>query len=327
MKFDLTTFGETMVRISVRPGASLAVANQADLYTGGTESNTAAALARLGMSTAWVSRLPDNPLGQRIAADVARHGVDTSHLIWTNKDRAGAYYVEFAPPPRGAAVTYDRQHSAVSKIKPSELDLAFLLNTRILHLTGITPALSASCRDCVALAIKKAREKRVPVSFDLNYRSKLWKPGAAKKTLLPMIENNVTLLPATPETETKQCSEDRPPEPADDHVLPPVPSSAGSPPDRLTELKAAVEAGRKAEGALVDMLTEKLAELCGELAELVAAYENMTGKTYVTDESKALGEKLCGPREHAAPQPDATALQQAQLAELLSAIKSLRTGR
>ena len=189
MKFDMTTFGETMIRISVRPGQTLENTTRTDFYTGGTESNTAVALARLGMKTAWVSRLTDNPLGRRVEADVSRHGVDTSGIIWTEKDRVGTYYVEFATPPRATAAFYDRKNSAISRIKPGDIDWKFLLNTRIIHLTGITPALSASCHRAVAEAIKRARAKRIPISFDVNYRAKLWKPQAAAKVIGPMLKD------------------------------------------------------------------------------------------------------------------------------------------
>jgi 2-dehydro-3-deoxygluconokinase len=189
MKFDMTTFGETMIRISVRPGRILENTTKTDFYTGGTESNTALALARLGMKTAWVSRLTDNPLGRRIEADVSRHGVDTSGVIWTDKDRIGTYFVEFATPPRFTSALYDRRRSAISRIKLEEIDWKFLLNTRIIHLTGITPALSPGCRRAVAEAIKRARARKIPVSFDVNYRAKLWKPEAAAKAIAPLLSD------------------------------------------------------------------------------------------------------------------------------------------
>jgi 2-dehydro-3-deoxygluconokinase len=196
MKYDLATFGETMVRISVRAGENLDNTTSADLFTGGTESNTAVALARLGMKTAWISRLTDNPLGLRIASDIARHGVNTEKIVWTSEDRAGVYFVEFAAPPRASNVIYDRRNSAISKLKPEEIDWKFLLDTRLLHLTGITPALSPSCAKAVSEAVAKARAKKVPVSFDVNYRAKLWSPAAAAKTLAPLISNS-TLLTMT----------------------------------------------------------------------------------------------------------------------------------
>lgn len=194
MKFDMITLGETMVRLSVRSGQNLNNTNELDIHTGGTESNTAVALARMGMKAAWVSRLTDNALGRRMEFDIKRHGVDTSGIIWTDKDRVGAYYVEFATPPRPSAVLYDRRFSAVSKLKPSDMDWKFLLNTRLLHLTGITPALSPSCRLVVAEAKKRAQAQKIPVSFDVNYRAKLWNPEAAAKTLAPLLRESTIVV-------------------------------------------------------------------------------------------------------------------------------------
>jgi len=194
MKFDATTFGETMVRLSVRPGQNLANSYELDMHTGGTESNVAVALARLGLKTAWVSRLTDNPLGKRVEFDIRRHGVDTSGIIWTKNDRAGTYYVEFATPPRPSAVLYDRRHSAISKLKPAELDWNFLLNTHLLHLTGITPALSPTCKAAVAEAVRRAKAKRIPLSFDVNYRAKLWKPSEAARALSPLLRQAALII-------------------------------------------------------------------------------------------------------------------------------------
>ena len=194
MKFDMTTFGETMIRISVRAGRTFANCSETDLHVGGTESNTSAALSRLGMKTAWLSRLPDNALGRRIEADVTRHGVDTSAVIWTRNDRAGVYYVEFATLPRSVTALYDRRWSAMSKLKPEEVDWNYLLNTRMLHLTGITPALSSGCRRTMAEAIKRARAKKAPISFDVNYRAKLWKPGTAAKILAPFLRDSTICI-------------------------------------------------------------------------------------------------------------------------------------
>jgi len=189
MKFDMTTFGETMIRISVRPGQTFANSTEADIHVGGAESNAAVTLSRLGMKTAWISRLTDNWLGRRIEADISRHGVNTSGIIWTNADRVGTYFIEFATPPRATTALYDRRRSAASKLKPEDLDWDFLLNARILHLTGITPALSPSCRRAVVEAIKRAKAKGIPISFDVNYRSKLWKPGAAAKVIAPLLRD------------------------------------------------------------------------------------------------------------------------------------------
>ena len=187
MKFDMTTFGETMIRVSVRSGAKFINSPEADINVGGAESNAAVALARLGMKTAWTSILTDNHLGRRIEGDISAHGVDTSAVVWTSKDRVGTYFVEFAAPPRAATVLYDRKGSAASKLGPADIDWKYLLNTRILHLTGITPALSASCKRAVTEAVEKARARKIPVAFDVNYRAKLWSPKVAAKTLAPLL--------------------------------------------------------------------------------------------------------------------------------------------
>jgi 2-dehydro-3-deoxygluconokinase len=193
-KFDMTTFGETMVRLSVRPGYNLSNTNEIDIHTGGTESNAAVALARIGMKTAWVSRLTDNALGKRIEFDIKRHGVDTSGIVWTPEDRVGAYYVEFATPPRASTVLYDRRHSAISRLKPKDLDWNFLLNTRLLHLTGITPALSPTCKTAVMEAVRRAKARRIPISFDVNYRAKLWKPAQAAKAISPLLRDCTMII-------------------------------------------------------------------------------------------------------------------------------------
>ena len=101
----------------------------------------------------------------------------------------GTYYVEFGEPPRGIQVTYDRTHSCATQLQASELNWELLLDTRLLHLTGITPALSPSCLEMVTQAVQRAKECNVPVSFDINYRQKLWSEADAAQTLLPLIQN------------------------------------------------------------------------------------------------------------------------------------------
>jgi len=187
MKLDMTTFGEAMLRISVRAGDKFINSTGADLHVGGAESNAAITLSRLGMKTGWVSRLTDNYLGRRIEADVSRHGVDTSEVVWTDKDRVGTCFMEFAVPPRAITALYDRANSAASRLKPEDINWDYLLNTRILHLSGITPALSKSCHRAVVEAVRNARARKVPISFDVNYRSKLWSPKAAAKAIGPLM--------------------------------------------------------------------------------------------------------------------------------------------
>ncbi|MGI6099073.1 MAG: sugar kinase [Lentisphaerae bacterium] len=191
--YDLTTLGETMLRISVPPGTVLETAGSAALHAGGAESNVACALARLGRRTAWASRLPQLPTGRLIANALRQCGVDLSLVEWCPAGRVGTYYVELRLPPSPARVTYDRTGSCAANLDPDRLPLDALLDTRLLHLTGITPALSEGCCQALARLTGEARARGVPFSFDLNYRRKLWSPAAARKAL-PMIARGTALL-------------------------------------------------------------------------------------------------------------------------------------
>lgn len=190
-RFDLTSFGETMVRLSVPVGVRLEQAKVFDVHPGGTESNVCAALAGLGRRCGWLSRLPDGPLGRLVIRGLREAGVDTGAVVMAPGTRVGTYFVEFAAPPRSSEVIYDRRDSAVTELTSAEVDWDYLLDSHILHLTGVTPALSASCADLVSEAMHRARERGVVVSFDVNYRNKLWSPeeaGSRLGALLPLVD-------------------------------------------------------------------------------------------------------------------------------------------
>jgi len=187
-RFDVTTCGEMLLRLSVPSGERLENAHRFDVHPAGAEANVVTLLARLDRKTYWTGALPDNPLGRLGANPLRVAGVDTSGIIWRQGGRMGTYYVEFGEPPRGTQVTYDREHSCISQMPRDVIEWDPLLNTRLLHLTGITPALSPSCREIVAEAIRQANERRVPVSFDVNYRQKLWTKAEAREILLPLIQ-------------------------------------------------------------------------------------------------------------------------------------------
>ena len=185
--YDITTIGETMLRLSVPAGERLETAARFDLHPGGAESNVAALLARLGRRTAWCGALPDSALGRRVAGELRRTGVDVDHIAWRTTGRIGTYYVEFSQPPRPIQVIYDRADSVAAQLGPDAVAWDALLDTRLLHLTGITPALSPACRVLTAEAIARARAAHVPISFDVNYRGKLWTTEEAKDALRPLI--------------------------------------------------------------------------------------------------------------------------------------------
>jgi 2-dehydro-3-deoxygluconokinase len=179
---DVITFGEAMVRLSPPNFRRLEQAQSLDLQVGGAELNTAVALARLGRSTAWVSRLTDNPLGRLIANRAREAGVDTRHVLFTKEDRVGLYFLEFGAAPRASGVLYDRKDAAIAHVKPGTIDWkAVFAGAKWFHVTGITPALSAGAAETTRESLQAARSAGVGTSIDLNYRNKLWTPAEAGK--------------------------------------------------------------------------------------------------------------------------------------------------
>jgi 2-dehydro-3-deoxygluconokinase len=179
---DVITFGEAMIRLSPPNFRRLEQARSLDVQVGGAELNTAVALARLSRSTSWVSRLTQNPLGRLIANHAREVGVGTEHMVWTEGDRVGLYFLEFGAAPRASSVLYDRRGAAIAGIRPGMVAWsAVFTGARWFHVTGITPALSAGAAETTREALQAARAAGVKTSIDLNYRAKLWSQTEAGK--------------------------------------------------------------------------------------------------------------------------------------------------
>lgn len=192
---DLITFGEAMVRLSPPQFRRLEQATSLDIQIGGSELNTAVTAQRLGLSAAFVTRLPTSPLGRMVANKAREHGVDTSNIVWSDKDRVGLYFMEFGASPRASSVLYDRAHSAIGTVVPEELNWPRILEgARCFHTSGITAALSDGTRQAVQAGISTAKEKGLLVSFDLNYRKKLWSQEEARAFLTPLMDDIDLLL-------------------------------------------------------------------------------------------------------------------------------------
>jgi 2-dehydro-3-deoxygluconokinase len=187
-RFDVTALGEIMLRFSVPAGDRLEVAARMDVAPGGAEGNVMVALSRLGRRCGYVTALPDHATGRLIATALRGAGVDVSALLWRQNGRVGTYFIEFSAPPRPIQVIYDRADSCAAHLTATDPDWDYLLDTRLLHITGITPAISPSCREMTAEAVRRARVAGVPLSFDINYRSKLWSVSEAEAALRPLIE-------------------------------------------------------------------------------------------------------------------------------------------
>ena len=164
-------------------------AHTLELKIGGAESNVAIALSRLGITTGWVSCLSSDELGQLVLDRVRGEGVDTSRVRRVQHPPTGLYLREKIG--RETRVYYYREGSAACEMAPSSFDLDYLEGAEFLHLTGITPALSESCRSFTLWAAEQAHENGVRVSFDVNFRSKVWLAEEARRfveEILPLID-------------------------------------------------------------------------------------------------------------------------------------------
>jgi len=202
MGHDVVTFGEVMLRLSPPDHMRFEQTHSYNAHAGGAEMNVAVACARLGLNSAYVTRMGDNSIGHFIINQARTHGVDTSNVIWDSNNRCGVYYVEFGAAPRTNRVIYDRQHSAISKTQTGEIKWDSIFNqTKLFHTSGITPALSETCSDVTMEAFQSAKKNGCTISYDVNYRGKLWTPEQAKKFTEPASEYIDILI--TTEEDTK----------------------------------------------------------------------------------------------------------------------------
>jgi len=193
---DLVTFGEAMVRLSAPAEQRLEQARNFDVYAGGSELNVAVLAARLGVRSRWISRLPDNPLGRMIAVRATEQGVD-AQIEWLRDGRVGLYFLESGAAVHISSVVYDRAGSAFSMIGPGNVDwMSALAGARWYHVSGITPALSDGAAQVAAESLVAAKKAGLTVSYDLNYRAKLWSAEQARAVQEPLLEH-VDLLVVT----------------------------------------------------------------------------------------------------------------------------------
>ena len=181
-QYDVVTLGETMMRLTPPGDLRIEQTRSFDIWVGGTESNTAVGLARLGLKAAWLSRLPATPMGRYVSNRIAQYGVDVSQIIWADADeRLGIFFHEKSQAPRNSHIIYDRKGSAMSRILPGDLPPNLFADgvARLFHVTGITLAISESARATALAAIQGAKGAGWQVSFDTNYRSGLWSGAQA----------------------------------------------------------------------------------------------------------------------------------------------------
>ncbi len=182
--YDFLTLGETLLRLSPPGMQRLDQARLFEVGIGGSELNVACLLARLGRRAAWVSRLPEGPLGRIGDGEARRHGVDTRFVRWVPGARLGLMFFEPGSAPRNARVIYDRKHSAAAGLAFEDAPWeALIAASARVHLSGITPALGPSCRALVPHVAALAAAAGKPVSYDLNYRATLVTANEARAML------------------------------------------------------------------------------------------------------------------------------------------------
>ncbi len=187
MSKKIVTFGEIMLRLATSGYLRFNQAKELTATFGGGEANVAVSLANYGLSTEFVTRLPQNDIAQACVMDLRKYGVGINHIVYGG-ERLGIYFLETGAVARASKVVYDRAHSAIADIKPGMVNWEEVLkDAQWFHWTGITPALSQGAADACLEAIKVANKMGVTVSTDLNYRKNLWKYGKKASEVMPAL--------------------------------------------------------------------------------------------------------------------------------------------
>ncbi|ANY65050.1 2-dehydro-3-deoxygluconokinase [Paenibacillus sp. BIHB 4019] len=190
---DIITFGESMALFMPQEHKAIERATTLEQGFGGAESNVAIGLSRLGSSVGWFGALGNDPFGRIILKTLRGEGVDVSRVRLSEEAPTGMMFRETVAGRM--AVHYYRKHSAASRMEPEHLDEAYIQGAKLLHVTGITAALSENCRRTVRRAIDIAKDAGVKVSFDPNLRLKLWSIEEAREVLLPFAADADYFLP------------------------------------------------------------------------------------------------------------------------------------
>lgn len=183
MPKKVVTLGEIMMRLSTPGFERFIQSNSFDVTYGGGEANVAVALANYGLNGVFVTKVPDNALGQAAINHIRRFGVDTQFIARGGK-RLGIYFLETGASMRASQVIYDRAGASISDVDISEFDFDKILEgASWFHTTGITPALSDKAAALTEAALKAAKAKGITTSIDLNYRKKLWSKEKAREIM------------------------------------------------------------------------------------------------------------------------------------------------
>src|SRR5918993_2112545 len=183
MSKKVVTLGEIMMRLSTPNLNFFVQADTFDITYGGGEANVSAALCNYGLNGTFVTKVPNNAIGQSAINHIRRYGVDTQHIARGGK-RLGIYFLETGASMRASQVIYDRAGASIADVDVSEFDFNKILDgADWFHTTGITPALSDKSAALTEAALKAAKAKGITTSIDLNYRKKLWSKEKAREVM------------------------------------------------------------------------------------------------------------------------------------------------
>ncbi|MFP5114687.1 sugar kinase [Bacillaceae bacterium C204] len=205
---DVISLGETMVLFTPNLHGKMRYLNQFTSKIAGAETNTLIGLSKLGHQTGWISRLGQDEFGAQILTLVRGEGVDVSRVALDESVPTGVFFKEIINRDH-VNIYYYRKNSAASQLTPADLDREYIAKAKFLYVTGITPALSPSCKDTIFRAIEIAKDNGVKIVFDPNLRRKLWEDDEARETLLEIAGQADIILPGIGECEflfgTRNC--------------------------------------------------------------------------------------------------------------------------
>ncbi|MFW9947223.1 MAG: PfkB family carbohydrate kinase [Candidatus Odinarchaeota archaeon] len=185
MKNEVLTFGEIMLRLSPPNFQRFIQARSFDATYGGGEANVAVSLANYGIPVQYITKLPNNEIGDACIQFLRQFGVNTNNIV-RGGDRLGIYYLEMGSSVRPSKVIYDRAHSTISEADPKDFNWNQIFeDASWFHWTGITPAISQNLAEICLDAVKVAKSKGLRISCDLNYRNKLWNYGKTASKVMP----------------------------------------------------------------------------------------------------------------------------------------------
>lgn len=190
----IVTLGEMMIRLMPPDNQRFEQASSFDIFYGGDESIVAATLSRFGLNVEYITRLPENILGDIAIRKLSEQGINTGFITRGGR-RMGLNFYENGSSVRPSQVIYDREFSAIAEAEPNDFDFKEIFKEAgWFHVSGITPALSDNMAEIVEIALKTAKNQGLTTSVDLNYRRKLWSPEKAKSVMIPLMKHVDVLI-------------------------------------------------------------------------------------------------------------------------------------